>query len=843
MSTGPARRRRRHARLLRGRAADRARSRRRSSRTAGAEDEPAALDLRRHAAVAADGPRARSARSRAMRRSTVPALLVVGAVAALREHLRWFDDRPLFGRRIVVTRSREQAGELVEMLEERGAEAIPAPTIRIAPPEDPAALDAGVRATPATFDWIVFTSANAVDHFMARLLAIGDVRDLKGVQLCTVGPSTAARLQRYGIRVDLTPAEYRAEAVVDALAGHRARSRASRVLLPRADIGRDVLRDELREAGADVTEVVAYRTMLAAGASATATTTSTGCCSTGRSTRSRSPARRRVRNFVADPRPRSGRRSAARRPSSPRSAGDRRSGAAARHRDDRDAGALHRSPTSSTRWSNTSADNGADMHAWHGNDDPPGAPLRTCVAPTPAHRPRRLRRPPRSEAGPRDAAVARDVHLSAVRLQRRRPAARSRLDAGRLPAVGGRGRQGSARPRSADGVPGVLLFGLPERRTPSATAPRSRRAGAVRRRGRSSRRCRTCSSSPTSASANTRRTATAGLLVGRGDRQRRDRRAARAGRAVARGRRRRHRRAVGHDGRPRRRIRDGARRGRLHQRRRSCRTRRSTARRSTARSARRPIRRRRSATAVRTRWIPANVEEALREVELDLDEGADIVMVKPALTYLDVIARVKAEFGVPTAAYHVSGEYAMLKAAARNGWIDEPRAMMETLTAIRRAGADIIITYYAREAARRWRDAGLRLAGVVRRDVDSPDGGCQPRYGSPRRSASRRPRTCRPVKALTSASSASLSAPAGVGARRATPRRRAVFAVFLAVGAARLGDAVGVEQQPVAGSERDLRLLVAGCPETRRGPCRLRSGARRRRPARISSGGLCPAFE
>ena len=97
---------------------------------------------------------------------------------------------------------------------------------------------------------------------------------------------------------------------------------------------------------------------------------------------------------------------------------------------------------------------------------------------------------------------------------------------------------------------------------------------------------------------------------------------------------------------------------------------------------------------------PANVEEALREVQLDIEEGADIVMVKPAMTYLDVIARVKAEFGLPTAAYHVSGEYSMLKAAARNGWIDEPRAMMETLTAIRRAGADIIITYYAREAAR-----------------------------------------------------------------------------------------------------------------------------------------------
>ena len=97
---------------------------------------------------------------------------------------------------------------------------------------------------------------------------------------------------------------------------------------------------------------------------------------------------------------------------------------------------------------------------------------------------------------------------------------------------------------------------------------------------------------------------------------------------------------------------------------------------------------------------PANAEEALREVEQDIEEGADIVMVKPALPYLDVIARVKETFGYPTAAYHVSGEYAMLKAAARLGWIDERRAMLETLTAIKRAGADIIITYFARDAAR-----------------------------------------------------------------------------------------------------------------------------------------------
>jgi porphobilinogen synthase len=97
---------------------------------------------------------------------------------------------------------------------------------------------------------------------------------------------------------------------------------------------------------------------------------------------------------------------------------------------------------------------------------------------------------------------------------------------------------------------------------------------------------------------------------------------------------------------------------------------------------------------------PANADEALREVEQDIDEGADIVMVKPAMPYLDVITRVKEQFGYPTAGYQVSGEYSMIKAAAARGWLDEPRAMMESLTSIARAGADIIITYYARDAAR-----------------------------------------------------------------------------------------------------------------------------------------------
>lgn len=97
---------------------------------------------------------------------------------------------------------------------------------------------------------------------------------------------------------------------------------------------------------------------------------------------------------------------------------------------------------------------------------------------------------------------------------------------------------------------------------------------------------------------------------------------------------------------------------------------------------------------------PANADEAIREVALDIEEGADIVMVKPALAYLDVIHRVKQQFSVPLAAYNVSGEYSLVAAAAKNGWIDGPRMMMEMLTSIKRAGADIILTYFAKEAAK-----------------------------------------------------------------------------------------------------------------------------------------------
>ena len=188
------------------------------------------------------------------------AVLVVGRVAKLREHLRWFDARPLFGKRVLVTRPREQAAELVGLLESFGAEAIEAPMIRTVPPEDYEPLDAACAAV-RDFDWIVFASANAVDVFIARLLGTAlDLRALSGVKLCAVGPATADRLAEAGLKVDLIPAEYRAEALVEALSAS-GDVRGLRVLLPRADIGRELVADELRKRGAEVTDVVAYRTV------------------------------------------------------------------------------------------------------------------------------------------------------------------------------------------------------------------------------------------------------------------------------------------------------------------------------------------------------------------------------------------------------------------------------------------------------------------------------------------------------------------------------------------------------------------------------------------------------
>jgi uroporphyrinogen III methyltransferase/synthase len=189
-----------------------------------------------------------------------PAILVVGSVTALREHLRWFDSRPLFGKRVLITRPRDQAAEFVRLLEGLGAQPIEAPMISIVPPPDWGPLDEVCRRIEA-FDWIVFSSGHAVDALLGRLLASPlDLRALKGVRLCTVGPATAEHLTSVGIKVDLVPAESRAEAVVQAMI-EDGPLQGARVLLPRADIGREVIAEELRKRGADVTEVTAYHTV------------------------------------------------------------------------------------------------------------------------------------------------------------------------------------------------------------------------------------------------------------------------------------------------------------------------------------------------------------------------------------------------------------------------------------------------------------------------------------------------------------------------------------------------------------------------------------------------------
>jgi uroporphyrinogen III methyltransferase/synthase len=188
------------------------------------------------------------------------AVLIVGRVAALREHLRWYDERPLFGKRVLVTRPQGQAAELIDRLESMGAEVVEAPMLRIEPPDDWGPLD-DACAQVGRFSWIVFSSTNAVDAFFERLLRVAhDVRALGGVKLCCVGVTTAERLAERGLKADVVPGEYRGEALVEALADAGPLTGAH-VLLPHADIAREVIASELRKHGAEVTEVVAYRTV------------------------------------------------------------------------------------------------------------------------------------------------------------------------------------------------------------------------------------------------------------------------------------------------------------------------------------------------------------------------------------------------------------------------------------------------------------------------------------------------------------------------------------------------------------------------------------------------------
>lgn len=189
-----------------------------------------------------------------------PALAVVGAVVRLREQLNWFEHKPLFGRRIVITRPRAQAADFAEQLEAWGAEVVPFPTIETVAPASFAALDDAIRRA-ADFDWVVFTSANGVRVFFERLQTVdADVRDWHRARFAAIGPQTARALRAYCVRVETVPEEYRAEAVVTALA--RIGVAGKRILLPRAAGARAVLPQQLREHGAIVEDVPTYTTVL-----------------------------------------------------------------------------------------------------------------------------------------------------------------------------------------------------------------------------------------------------------------------------------------------------------------------------------------------------------------------------------------------------------------------------------------------------------------------------------------------------------------------------------------------------------------------------------------------------
>jgi uroporphyrinogen III methyltransferase/synthase len=188
-----------------------------------------------------------------------PAIFVVGDVVSLRPLLNWFESRPLFGKGVVITRPEIQAESFAALLHEQGARAIPFPTIRIVPPESWEGLDRAVERL-AEYEWLIFTSANGVRFFMQRLRELGkDVRDLKGIRICTIGPATAQVVEELGLPVVLIPDSFISEGVVKAFAGRDIKN--SRILLPRAEKARDVIPEGLAALGAVVDVVTAYRTV------------------------------------------------------------------------------------------------------------------------------------------------------------------------------------------------------------------------------------------------------------------------------------------------------------------------------------------------------------------------------------------------------------------------------------------------------------------------------------------------------------------------------------------------------------------------------------------------------
>jgi len=187
---------------------------------------------------------------------TAPAIIVVGDVVRFRKTLKWYEDQPLMGKTIVVTRARQQASQLMNRLAELGAECVEIPTIKVVPPQDTGPLESAIAGL-ATYEWLVFTSVNGVNFFFEHLFAAGkDARALHHLQTAVVGPATEKRLLGFGIKSDIVPENYQAESVVKAFAGQDLLGK--KILLPRAKKARSVIPVELAKLGAVVDDVTAY---------------------------------------------------------------------------------------------------------------------------------------------------------------------------------------------------------------------------------------------------------------------------------------------------------------------------------------------------------------------------------------------------------------------------------------------------------------------------------------------------------------------------------------------------------------------------------------------------------
>jgi len=583
---------------------------------------------------------------------------------------------------VAVTREEGAEGALGRALRARGFDVLPLATVAVEPPTDPASLSTA-RELLDRFDWLVFTSGHAVDAFVGH----PSWRDLwNGLavrpRLAAVGPATAEHLAKAGLAVDLLPEAAGAGALAEALiAQHGGSLRGVRVLWPRSDIARRELPDRLRAAGAEVSEPVAYRTVPARpdGLGDFRARLETGGV-----------------DAVALLSPSAAEGLAA-------ALGTRDLRALAQHTVVASIG-----PTTSAALRSlgappdveaapSTAEGMADALARHHR------PARREDMSYPRVRPRRLRRTDALRRMVRETRLSPDDFVAplfvcngeGVRQNIEAMPGCARLSVDLLVK--------ECRELHALGVPAVILFGIPDAKDAQGTGA-SDPEGPVPRALRALRRelpdlvlwadvclceytdhghCGPIANGPRGPEVDN--DATLPLLA------RVSVAYAEAGADIVAP-------SDMMDGRV------GAIRTALDGAGRSDVTIVSYAAKY-ASAFYGPFREAAgSAPSFGDRrgyqMDPGNVAEALREVALDLEEGADVVMVKPALPYLDVIRRVKDRFPVPLAAYNVSGEYAMLKAAARNGWLDEERAMMECLLSIRRAGADLILTYFAKEAAR-----------------------------------------------------------------------------------------------------------------------------------------------